>query len=43
MEYLIEKGCDVNIVDMYNVSPLQVAAMAGNREVVEVLLRGIFS
>lgn len=39
LQYLIDRGCEVNsTVDMYNVSPLMAATMAGNRVGVEALL-----
>ena len=41
LQYLIERGCDINRCDMYSVSPLQVAVMMSNPTGVKLLMQGM--
>ncbi|KAJ8302861.1 hypothetical protein KUTeg_019257 [Tegillarca granosa] len=40
LQYLVNEGCDVNKSDMYDVSPLHIAAMTGNVEALIILING---
>ena len=41
LEYLLEEGCNPNLVDMYGQSPLHVAALTGNLHAVTLLYEGM--
>lgn len=42
VEYLIQHGCDVNKMDINNVSALHIACQKGNYDAVRLLLNGDF-
>ena len=40
LKYLLEEGCNPNLVDMYGQSPLHIAALSGNLPAIKLLYQG---
>ena len=40
LKYLLDEGCNPNLVDMYGQSPLHIAALSGNLSAIRLLYQG---
>ena len=40
LKYLLDEGCNPNLVDMYGQSPLHIAALSGNLLAIKLLYQG---
>ena len=40
LKYLLDEGCNPNLVDMYGQSPLHIAALSGNLPAIKLLYQG---